>query len=109
MKQKDIVLINFPFTSFENSKTRPAVVISNERFNNGANIILLAISTKKGNEFYSTPLVQGDLVGDTLQRPCFVRYSNVLSIEKRLTIRKLGRLKDKKFAEIVGKLKSFIE
>jgi len=39
----DIVYIKFPFTDLTNYKLRPALIISNNRFNIKDNVILLCV------------------------------------------------------------------
>ena len=109
MQQGDIVIINFPFTSFENSKVRPAIVISNSHFNNGKNILLLAVSTKEGLPLYSEKLESKDLKEGKLNKMSYIRFSNILSIEKRLILRKVAELKEAKVKAIYGKLDLFLK
>lgn len=109
MQQGDIVIINFPFTNLAESKIRPAVIISNEVFNNGKNVILLAISTKQGPEIYSTTLENSDITKGLLNKNSYIRFSNILSIEKNLILKKVAELKKTKTNLIYKKLNSFLE
>ncbi len=110
MQQGDIVIINFPFTSLVSSKIRPALIISNEKFNQkGVNLMLLAISTQPGQSFYSAKLTQADLTKGTLLKPSFIRFSNILSLEKKLIIKKVGELSSKKSKLIIQKLIDFLK
>lgn len=108
MKQGDIIIINFPFTSFESSKIKPALIISNEKFNKGKNVLLLAISTQKGPPIYSIPLKNGDLSSGKLKKSSYIRFHNILSIEKKLILKKVAQLKKEKIKETTKKLNSFI-
>lgn len=108
MEQGDIIIINFPFTTFEDSKVRPAVVVSNKNFNHGKNILLLAISTQKGLPLYSAPLTLSDLENGHLNKGSFIKFSNILSIEKQLVIKKVARLRSLKIKEIYKQLDFFI-
>lgn len=109
MKQGDIVIINFPFTSLEKSKVRPALVISNEKFNKGVNIILLAISTQKGNKRYCESLEQDDLNSGKLLKESYVRLSNILSLEKKLILKKVGTIKKSKVETVIRKFVNFFD
>lgn len=108
MEQGDIVIINFPFTSLENSKIRPALVISNKNFHYAKNVLLLAISTQKGIPLYSTPLRMPDLEIGHLKKESYIKFSNILSIEKKLIIKKVAKLKSGKIREIHKQLDFFI-
>lgn len=108
MQQGDIVIINFPFTNLTESKIRPALIISNETFNSGKNVILLAISTKQGPEIYSTILKNSDLTKGQLNKNSYIKFSNILSIEKHLIIKKVAELKKVKTNLIYEKIASFL-
>ena len=83
MKQGHIVLIPFPFTDLKGSKTRPALIISNETFNKRKNIVLMAISTKPGQQYFTETLTQKDLTTGILKKDSFCRAQNVFTLEKR--------------------------
>ncbi|MBI2463628.1 type II toxin-antitoxin system PemK/MazF family toxin [Candidatus Peregrinibacteria bacterium] len=108
MKQGQIVIIHFPFTNFTESKLRPALVISNKKFNAFANVIILAISTKEGKKKYSLELAQSDMQEGKLLKKSYIRFSNILSIEKKLIIKKVGLLKNEKLKKVKEKVISFI-
>lgn len=108
MNQGDIVIINFPFTSLEGAKIRPALVISNQRFNKGLNIILLAISTQRGPAIYSHEIKKNDLVKGELLKKSYIRFANILSLEKKLILKKVASLKEDKTAQIAQQLGDFL-
>ena len=109
MKQGDIVIINFPFTNLESSKVRPALIVSNKSFNNKKNILLLAISTQKWNKDFAVALSQGDLSEWELNKDSFIRMHNILSLEKRLIIKKVAKIKESKLDAVKWKVISFIQ
>jgi mRNA interferase MazF len=46
VKQRDIILINFPFSDLTGAKVRPALVISNNEYNqNNLDALVLAITS----------------------------------------------------------------
>jgi len=47
MKQGEIVMLEFPFSNVAEKKWRPAVVLSNERYNRHANVLLAGVYGKK--------------------------------------------------------------
>lgn len=108
MKQGDIIIINFPFTSLKDSKVRPALIISNEKFNKGKNCLLLAISTQKGSPIYSEILEEGDLTSGKLKKQSFIRFHNIFSVDKKLIIKKVASIDNAKIQKTVKKLNSFI-
>lgn len=107
MNQWDIVIINFPFTDLSNAKTRPAIIISNSKFNKKSNLILLAISTKSWIQDYSVPIKKEDIEYWCLNKDSFIRLQNILCLEKRLIINRVAKIKDKKLQEIREKIISY--
>ncbi len=107
MQQGDIVLIHFPFTDFQASKLRPALIISNIVFNRYANFVLLPISTKIGPKSYSIPLTSLDLKEGKLLKKSYIRFSSIMSIEKRLIIKKVATLDEAKILLVREKVISF--
>jgi mRNA interferase MazF len=108
MKQGDIVLIEFPFTNLAGSKRRPALIISNQDFNKSKNVMLLAISTKPGEEFFSVTLRQEDFINGELKKLSFVRLQNLITLEKQLIRETVARLRSSKLQQIVKKLTAFL-
>lgn len=47
-KRGDIVLVSFPFTDLSSSKTRPALVVSPDSFNQTMQDLVLAAITSQG-------------------------------------------------------------
>lgn len=48
--QRDIVLVNYPFTDLKGSKVRPALIISNKRVNKTGDYIFIMITSQKLRE-----------------------------------------------------------
>jgi mRNA interferase MazF len=83
MKRGDIVLIVVPFTDLTSAKVRPAVIISSDEFNRGEDRVLVAISSKVGD----------DSPWDVVARPqdthfggTGLRYASVFKCGKILTL-----------------------
>lgn len=106
MNQGDIVITNYPYTSHKEFKIRPALIVSNDKYNLGLNRVLLPISTKENS--YSKPLNQEDLEEGFLEKSSCVRFSNIVSIHKGNLFRKVAKLKKPALGKIVEELiKSF--
>jgi len=68
-------------------------------------VILLAIFGK--DNIYSTELFDEDLSEGRLNKKSYIRFSNIFSFEKRLTIKKIGELKKEALERIKGKLMAY--
>lgn len=90
MKQGEIILIPFPFTNLQATKTRPALVISKD--NRQEDIILLGITSRKGVNVIE--IDNADLSSGELPLTCYIKYSKVVTLSKSLarkTVAKLNR------------------
>jgi mRNA interferase MazF len=96
MNQGDIVIIPFPFTDLSDKKIRPAVIVSNKKFNQLSNVLVAAISTKPGNNDFAITLETSDLKNGELNKSSFIRLQNLFVLEKRLIIKKVAQLSAKK-------------
>lgn len=87
----DTIVVPFPFSDVTVLKRRPAVVLSNQRFNadNAATLVGM-ITTAKASVWPSDHPIR-DLVAAGLSHPCIVRW-RLATIPNTLIQRKLGRL-----------------
>ena len=90
-----MVVVNVPFTDQGGAKVRPALVVSVDRLHRRLpDVIICPISSQP--RFHRRP-GPGDhplkhWKAVRLRHPSTVRISNILSVEKRLVARVLGRL-----------------
>ena len=104
-KQGDIVLVEFPFSDGEGNKIRPALVISNTSINHVDELILLPITGTDFNDGLGFRIYQNE-VDAPMPKPSFIRMNKVASLDNRLIIRKINRLKISYLEQVID---SFIE
>ena len=105
MKQKDIVLLPFPFTNLEESKVRPAMIVSNDSFNRRSDdCIMVPLTTVIEDTPYSMIIDQEDMNSGNLLKPSMVKIDKVFTVEKRMAVMKIGSVNDATFKEIKNKL-----
>src|SRR5437773_12025147 len=95
-KRGDVVLVAFPFTDLTTTKMRPALVISSDRFNQGNDLVLVAITSqiaKKPSEG-DILLSPHDQKEAGLPKPSVVRLGKVVTLDQRLIRKKLGRISE---------------
>ena len=87
----DTIVVPFPFSDMPVLKRRPAIVLSNHRFNreNAATLVGM-ITTAKASVWPSDHRI-ADLLAAGLRHPCIVRW-RLATIPNSLIQRKLGRL-----------------
>lgn len=88
----DVVLVAFPFTDQVGSKKRPAVVVSSDAYNRQRpDVILMAITSRvRRMPGFGEVLIQ-EWQGAGLIKPSAVKPV-VFTAEKRIVLRRLGRL-----------------
>jgi mRNA interferase MazF len=105
MKQKDIVLLPFPFTNLEESKVRPALIVSNDSFNKRSDdCIMVPLTTVIEDAPYSIIIDQEDMSSGRLLKPSMVKIDKVFTVEKKLVVMKIGSVNDATFKKIKNKL-----
>ena|SRR3989344_160520 len=105
IKQKDIVLLPYPFTNLEGSKVRPAIVISNDTFNKKSDdCIAIPLTTIIKEVPYSIIIDQTDLSYGKLIKPSRIRIDKIFTVEKKSIIMKIGVIKDPTFSKIKSEL-----
>src|SRR3989344_5918118 len=95
--QKSIVLIPFPYSDFSGKKVRPALILSNLRFNKNEDIIICAITSSIKDRPYSIIINQNDTVNKKLVDESQVRLDTITRIKKSLIIKEIDILNDKTF------------
>ncbi len=105
-KQKDIVLFPFPFSNLEQEKVRPAIIISNNKFNNNSlDRIMVPLTSVLKKKPYSASVLQEDLISGRLVTKSIIRADKIFSLEKDLIKVRIGVISNKKFKEIIEKIK----
>ena len=97
-KQGDIVSIEFPFSDLSERKLRPALVLSNDKYNKHNNLILAGIYGKKLP--LSLPLTNQALMYKRLKKDSFISLQNIFSAERSL----LGKPIDKLTKELLARI-----
>ena len=94
-------MILYPFSNLEEKKVRPALIISNNFFNNKSKDCLLApLTSIIKNEPYSILIEQKDLSSGKLIRPSRIRLDKLFVIEKDKVVFKIGILNEQIFDKV---------
>lgn len=103
LNRKDIILVPFPFSDQSGSKQRPALVLSNDDFNKKSNDIVVCAITSNMDTDRSIRIERDDWK-DGLYSECCVRYSTILTIDKKIVLKRIGRLSSERFKDVMKKV-----
>jgi len=104
-RQKDIVLVPFPYSDLTGAKRRPALIISNSKLN-GEDFVCCLITSKKQKEF---EIKKSFMVGGSLPFKSWAKPHRIFTIDKRVVVKKLGSIKNNFYKDIVNKISSYFE
>ncbi len=91
VRQRELVLIAYPFSEFNASKVRPAVVVSNDRYNQEFDdVIVVPVTTnvslrKHVVRLSNSELEQGHLIAESV-----IKVDRVLSMNQKLIRKTIG-------------------
>jgi len=103
LRQKDIILVSFPFSDQSTEKRRPALVISSDKFNaTSFDVIVCAITSNL--DAVNSVLIKPDDWKDGVYSECCIKTASVLTLDKKMAMKKIGRLSGERFREAKQKL-----
>jgi len=101
IRQKDLILLPYPFSNLSERKVRPALVVSNNNFNSVcSDCIAVPITSVIKEEPFSILINQSDLNQGKLIRKSRLRLDKIFSVEKRMIQMKIGVVSDNFFDKI---------
>ena len=104
-RQKEIILLPYPFTDLKRSKVRPALIVSNDFYNKRSyDCILVPLTTVLKKEPYSVIIGQENLKSGNLLKKSRIKVDKVFSVEKELILLKIGVIDEKTFRKVKTKL-----
>ncbi|MBU1854915.1 MAG: type II toxin-antitoxin system PemK/MazF family toxin [Nanoarchaeota archaeon] len=106
--QREIILVAFPFSDLSNYKKRPALIISNDKFNQSYEDIICCMITsnpeaKDGIDLKQKDLEQGNIFFDSIIKP-----HRLFTVSKKIILKKLGLLKKNKTMSVEKKIKELV-
>ena len=104
MQTASIVLAMYPYSDSNDYKIRPALILSNEKFNRAHNYFLLCpLTTKMTLPAYEIPLQKTDVTG-TLNEQSYIRTDALASINKDRVLKEIGKVTPKLYKQVIVKI-----
>jgi mRNA interferase MazF len=103
LKQGSLVLVDFSYSDLNETKFRPALVISNHEYNeNSMDVVVLRVTSRYREGSWEVKILRKDLAEGTLDiEPSYVKVDSIFTVEKRIIRKVVARLKDEKIEEIM--------
>ena len=109
-KQRDIILIPIPFTELASQKKRPAIVISNNNYNEtNEDIVVVALTSNIEPRDFTITLTSDDLEEGFLKVASMIRADKIYTLNKSIVLKTFGRVKPNILSEIKGSFLKLIE
>jgi mRNA interferase MazF len=110
IEQRDLVLVPFPFSDQSGRKVRPVIIISNNKFNdNSEDVLVIGVTSNISNSIYTLGLDNKSLEEGKLLTKCCIKAENILKVDKELIIKKIGKINKIKLKDIVNVLIKIIK
>lgn len=108
-KQKDLLLVPVPFSDLSSKKSRPVIVISNDKYNRTQEDVLVAsVTSSPKDEFFSILLSNESMDEGKLPLPSRVRCDKLYSLSAKIVRQRYGKIKQGKFHELQKGIQQFI-
>ncbi len=104
-KQREIVLVPFPYSDLSSNKRRPVLIVSNNTYNQSFEDVLVCVITS--NDYideYSVELLNNDLEIGVLPESSVVKTHKLFTIHQSKIIKKFSLLKTEYFEQVRAKI-----
>jgi mRNA interferase MazF len=101
-KQREIVLVPFPFTDLSGIKKRPVLIVSNDGFNEKSRDILVCVITSKEHyDDFSIPIGDENLEYGFLPESSVIKTQNLFTLQQTKIIKKYSSINRETFAKVI--------
>jgi mRNA interferase MazF len=110
ISQRDIVLLSFPFSDLKTQKVRPAIIISNDDYNQRfEDVIAIPMTSNLDVRNYVILIFNKDLEYGNLIKDSKAKVDRIFSVSKNLIKLKIGRIKVEVHKRIIETLLRLVE
>ncbi len=109
-KQREIVLVPFPYSDLSATKRRPVLIVSNNDYNSAfPDVLVCVITSNIFGDDYSVRLENENLEIGVLPESSVVKTHKLFTIEKTKIIRKFSMIKSEYYDQIKDKIVALIQ
>jgi mRNA interferase MazF len=106
-KQRDIVLMPFPYSDLTNAKKRPALIISNEKLNNTEDVICSLITSNPPDN--GILIEAKDFSSGKLPFKSWVKPQRIFTINQGIIIKKICSVDDKFHKKVINEINALLK
>jgi len=109
-KQRDVVLMPFPFSDLSGQKVRPVLILSNDAYNQqSADVVVCGLTTNLSPAPYSIIIEVTDVEQPgTLRHKSKIKADTIASLEQSILIKQIARLKLPVFRRVIAEIEDLI-
>ncbi len=110
-RQRDIVLVPFPFSDLSSQKARPVLILSIDVYNRqSADVVVCGLTTNLRPMPYSV-IIDMTAVEQpgTLRHRSKIKVDTIASLEQTIIIKQIAHLKLAAFRKVVAKFKDLVK
>lgn len=101
IQQRSVVILPFPFSDLQRRKARPAVIVSNNRYNRRSDdVVAVPLTSNLRPSEYSVPVTNRDMEYGKLVVDSQARVDKLFSVEKKIIANHIGTVDSKTHAAI---------
>ena len=105
IKQRDVILIPFPYSDLSTLKKRPVLVLSNKEYHeNNNDMICCAITSSEKEIHRGIKIDNSDLEEGELKSKSTIKPSKLFTILREIAVKKIGILNIEKTKEVIKNL-----
>ncbi|MEK7724074.1 MAG: type II toxin-antitoxin system PemK/MazF family toxin [Acidobacteriota bacterium] len=109
-RQREIVLVPFPYSDLSSTKRRPVLIVSNNNYNQKFHdVVVCVITSNRQTDSYSVEIEDKDLELGVLPENSVVKAHKLFTIHQNQIIKKFSLVKGEYFTKVTDKIKHLVE
>ena len=109
-KQREIVLVPFPYSDLTSSKRRPVLILSNDGYNTQfADVVVCVITSNLYKDEFSVLLEDVDLEAGILPEKSVIKAHKLFTIDQSQVLKRFSTISEKKFEEVRKKISQLFQ
>ena len=104
-KQREIVLLPFPYSDLTTTKKRPVLIISNNYYNEHfEDVVVCVITSNRYQDTFSVNLSNDDLELGILPEKSLIKTHKLFTVNKSKIIKKFSVIKEELFKKVENQI-----